>query len=160
MLALHNVKNVYLFTDSTICLYWLKKDIQTLGPFQRNRIIEIFRLFDSTCFYFVAGKFNPADFGTRMITSIESVNSDSSYHKGPLFLEDLDQAIKDKIVIPLKDLEVSTQDAQKGLDGMPAKTEMPPEYFENVLTLSEKQDCYPLEFDFLDNLQTSCLLNC
>ena len=159
MLALHNVKNVYLFTDSTICLYWLKKDIQTLGPFQRNRIIEIFRLFDSTCFYFVSGKFNPADFGTRMITSIESVNSDSSYHKGPLFLEDLDQAIKDKIVIPLKDLEVSTQDAQKGLDGMPAKTEMPPEYFENVLALSEKQDCYPLEFDFLDNLQTSCLLN-
>ena len=156
-LALRNVKEIYLFSDSTVALWWLKKPITTLGPFQRNRISEILRLLNNSLspIMHVRSAWNIADIGTRIISSLSQIEANSVFHKGPDFLGNLEKAIEDNIITPIEKLKISDNDVIEGIEGMPSKTEMPAEYLESVLAASISQEIYDPAIDTLFQPTTS-----
>ena len=102
-----NITNVHLYTDSLVCIHWIRSHfvnyakMQKLSVFVQNKL----RIIDGLCkqhpvtFHFTEGKLNPADFVTR-ICSYKTLIS-SSFFKGPDFLrlpEDSDPDLS--VVVP------------------------------------------------------------
>lgn len=59
--------NVYLWTDSSVVLCWLKKNPTTLKPFVGHRVKEIQNLYDESHWSHVRTHENPADIASRGI---------------------------------------------------------------------------------------------
>lgn len=57
--------DLYLWTDSSIVLGWLRKNPQTLKTFVANRVTEILSLSNKTSWRHIKTEENPADLGTR-----------------------------------------------------------------------------------------------
>ena len=77
------------WTDSTIVLSWIKGDASQWKVFVANRVREICRLTDPTCWYHCPGESNPADLVTRGISASKLVSS-SLWLKGPEWLSHSD----------------------------------------------------------------------
>ena len=77
---------VYLWTDSMICLHWLRDEKKKdRGVFVRNRVEKITSLFAREKILHVPGELNPADCASRGITTDELKNH-PLWWRGPPFL--------------------------------------------------------------------------
>ena len=128
------VKETFLFTDSQIVCWMLRKDTITLAQFQRNRVNEILRLVDSLdCIYHVRSSHNAADVGTRVQRDrLASAQPDSVFHRGPEFIRDIPMAVKNGIIKPIKDIEISSTLRAKGRGILPGAARMPAEYLDEI----------------------------
>ncbi|XP_055908033.1 uncharacterized protein LOC129942917 [Eupeodes corollae] len=79
-----NIKT-YAWTDSMITLAWIKGSPTTRTTFVANRISEIQSLTNIESWYHVNTKQNPADFGSRGLTTEELINNEM-WWDGPKFL--------------------------------------------------------------------------
>jgi hypothetical protein len=82
----YNVSNVYLWSDSTIVLSWLKMPYPRLQTFVRNRVSKIEQLTQNCTWRHVNSQANPADYVSRGLTPGEILNATMWWH-GPEFLQ-------------------------------------------------------------------------
>ena len=59
-----NIK-LFAWSDSNVCLHWISGKQKAYKPFVENRVTEIRRLLNISCWRHISGKSNPADFGTK-----------------------------------------------------------------------------------------------
>ena len=85
-LALTNVSKRILITDSTVCLWWLSKNLFDLAPFQRRRVQNILSYCDPEDIYHIRSKLNTSDIGTKKPEPLSCILPDSQFHKGPACL--------------------------------------------------------------------------
>lgn len=60
-------ENTYAWSDSQVTLAWIHGDPSRWKPFVKNRVLEIIERFDSTHWFYVHTKSNPADAASRGI---------------------------------------------------------------------------------------------
>ena len=72
-----DIVNRTLLTDSQIVLFWISNSQLPLKKWVRNRVIEINRLTDRKQWYFVEGKNNVADLGTRKGATVNDIQNDN-----------------------------------------------------------------------------------
>ncbi|XP_065213364.1 uncharacterized protein LOC135840665 [Planococcus citri] len=80
-------ENFYLFSDSQVTLSWIKLDPIKLKQFVSNRIVKIVALTKRENWFYVETKLNPADCGTRGLSS-NAFLSNSMWYEGPSWLTD------------------------------------------------------------------------
>ena len=85
-LALSNVSRRVLITDSTVCLWWLSKNLFDLAPFQKRRVQNILSYCDPEDIYHIRSKLNTSDIGTKKPESLSCILPNSQFHKGPACL--------------------------------------------------------------------------
>lgn len=78
-------ENIYLWTDSSIVLCWLKKDPTTLKQFVAYRVEEIQKFYDESHWHHVRTHENPADIASRGSMPNELINN-SLWFCGPVWL--------------------------------------------------------------------------
>ncbi|XP_011875960.1 PREDICTED: uncharacterized protein LOC105566505, partial [Vollenhovia emeryi] len=81
----HDVKSIYLWTDSTIVLAWLQSCSRTWTPFVANRVGEIQHLTTTRDWHHVSSQDNPADVLSRGVMP-SSLRLTSLWWSGPLWL--------------------------------------------------------------------------
>lgn len=91
--------NIRLFSDSTVVLGWLKKELSQLSVFVRNRVVKILKNHPSSLWSHVDGEINPADLGTRGLSSSKFITN-VMWFNGPSFIKDL--------TMPVSNVKVST----------------------------------------------------
>lgn len=79
------IDNTFLWTDSTIVLSWLSSEPNTWKTFVCNRVAEIQRLTEGSCWNHVSSSDNPADIISRG-AKIQDVSKSKLYWHGPDFL--------------------------------------------------------------------------
>ena len=125
-----------LCSDSEISLHWVRNENRRLATFQRNRVREIKRLFKNEEIYHVAGKDNPADVGTRKGVTIQDVDPNSKFYKGPDFLSlGLEGMIEKNFLRPIGDLVQQPKENADYQDGLVRKSEDIKELFIGVVNL-------------------------
>ena len=75
------------FTDSQAALFWLSSKDKPLKQWVRDKVIEISRLSDSERLFYIQGKDNPADIGTRKGAQIRDVDRYSKWICGTEWME-------------------------------------------------------------------------
>lgn len=80
-----NFKQIYFWTDSTICLHWIKDDPSKWKLFVANRVQEIQDLTDSNSWQHVVSEENPADLLSRGVTVTSLIKSNLWWY-GPEWL--------------------------------------------------------------------------
>jgi len=78
-------KKIYLWSDSTIALHWIKSVAREWKPFVSNRVTEIHSLIDPKCWHFCPRKSNPADKLTKPDSAVKLIQ-DEVWFKGAAFL--------------------------------------------------------------------------
>lgn len=81
----HTNIEYFCWTDSQVCLSWIKSTATKWKPFVCNRVIEIQGLTDPSRWRHCSGKTNPADLVTRGISAHHLCTSDLWWH-GPDWL--------------------------------------------------------------------------
>lgn len=76
---------MYLYTDSTVALYWLSKNPSELKTFVAHRVIEVKKNISNGNWSYVPSKENPADLCSRGLKAQDLVNNSLWWH-GPQFL--------------------------------------------------------------------------
>ena len=79
-------ENTFFWTDSEVCLHWIKIHAKSFKAFVAHRIGEIQSATDPTQWRHVPTAENPADVGTRPVT-ITELRSRDLWWKGPEFLQ-------------------------------------------------------------------------
>lgn len=79
------ISRVIFWTDSSVCLSWLKTDISKLKPFVANRVAAIAELAPAAVWRHVPTAQNPADLATRGVDP-QHVPSAALWWHGPEFL--------------------------------------------------------------------------
>lgn len=69
-------KQIYLWTDSTICLHWIKAEPSRWKLFVANRVQEIQNLTDSNSWHHVVSEENPADLLSRGVLVSNLIHND------------------------------------------------------------------------------------
>lgn len=77
--------NVYLWSDSTITLHWIKGDLSKWKAFVSNRVNQIHQLSRPENWFHVSSANNPADLISRGVTPSKLINSHLWLH-GPDYL--------------------------------------------------------------------------
>jgi hypothetical protein len=86
MLSLNlSINGLFLWSDSTILLCWLKKSEDRLEQFVHNRIVKIHQLTPNCIWHHVPTKSNPADLVSRGVFPQDIVKCNLWWH-GPEFL--------------------------------------------------------------------------
>ena len=102
------VKNKCLLSDSQISLFWVLNRHKKSNPFVQNRVYSIARLFDDDEIFYIPGKSNPADAGTKFshFHDIHLIVDESTlFRAGPKCMEDgVSKAVEKKSIIPMKDM--------------------------------------------------------
>ncbi|GBN78670.1 hypothetical protein AVEN_260252-1, partial [Araneus ventricosus] len=78
-------ENIFYWSDSQICIHWIKGKADDWKQFVRNRVSEIKEKTNPNWWHHCAGKFNPADKLTRGISAQALVN-DEIWFSGPPWL--------------------------------------------------------------------------
>ncbi|GBL78729.1 hypothetical protein AVEN_65284-1 [Araneus ventricosus] len=78
-------ENIFYWSDSQICIHWIKGKADDWKQFVRNRVSEIKERTNTNRWHHCAGKFNPADKLTRGISAQALVN-DEIWFSGPPWL--------------------------------------------------------------------------
>ncbi|GBM46537.1 hypothetical protein AVEN_17925-1 [Araneus ventricosus] len=78
-------ENIFYWSDSQICIHWIKGKADDWKQFVRNRVSEIKEKTNPNRWHHCAGKFNPADKLTRGISAHALVN-DEIWFSGPPWL--------------------------------------------------------------------------
>uniref|UniRef100_A0A8D8WGD5 Integrase catalytic domain-containing protein n=1 Tax=Cacopsylla melanoneura TaxID=428564 RepID=A0A8D8WGD5_9HEMI len=81
-----NIQTMYLFSDSTVALAWLKTPPHLLKTFVANRVVGILDLTLPSQWNHVPTDQNPADLGSRGCFPSQIVDNDLWWH-GPAFLQ-------------------------------------------------------------------------
>ena len=79
-------ENTYFWTDSEVCLHWIRIHAKSFKAFVAHRIGEIQSATDPSQWHHVPTAENPADVGTRPITILE-LKSNDLWWNGPEFLK-------------------------------------------------------------------------
>lgn len=132
--ALPHVDNVFLFTDSSIAGFWIRKPGAALADFHRNRVNVILRHVSVEDIYHCRTKHNGADIGTRP-HNIDATLPSSLYRKGPDFLADLNKAEEEGTITRLQNLSLSKEKLREAMSGLPGKITMPEEYLHSVMAV-------------------------
>ena len=85
--ALGKVDRKALLMDSTICAYWLMKDVDKLGSFQRLRAHNILSRCSRDEIFHIRSSWNSADVGTKRPEPISCILPDSLFASGPKILK-------------------------------------------------------------------------
>ena len=84
-IALPDIVNVTFWTDSAISLHWIRAESAKLKLWVGNRVKEIQELTSKAAWKHIDGSQNPADFGTRGISALETINN-KLWLQGPEWL--------------------------------------------------------------------------
>nr|XP_012147360.1 PREDICTED: uncharacterized protein LOC105663391 [Megachile rotundata] len=82
-----DIKETFLWTDSTIVLNWIKKQPNTLKTFVANRVADIQRKTDTESWRHIKSEHNPADLISRGVMPAQFHNNGFWFH-GPDWLAD------------------------------------------------------------------------
>ena len=102
-----NIKDVHLFTDSLVCLHWLRAANVTLDKMSKTAVFVMNRIskIQAVCnnnfkvkFHFIAGKENPADLVTRCPSGLQLEKS--NFWTGPRLSFSQLNLDPDQIVVP------------------------------------------------------------
>ncbi|XP_039451697.1 uncharacterized protein LOC120430658 [Culex pipiens pallens] len=96
-------RHVVLWCDSQVVLAWLKKPLDLLQTFVRNRVAEIRRETGGFIFKYIRSKDNPADLISRGMFPAALMNC-SKWWEGPQFLESVEYEEEPEIEIPDSEL--------------------------------------------------------
>ena len=91
-----NITNIELYTDSLVCLHWLRSYSVDFSKMQKQSVFVLNRLksIESACklhsitFHHMEGRLNPADHISRPVSY--NILSKTNYHSGPEFLTEPD----------------------------------------------------------------------
>ena len=81
------MENVYLHTDSLICLYWIEKQVEKLTTYVHNRVKIIQDSGLSDRIYYTNSNTNVADLVTK-IKPLSSYINNHTWEHGPKYMED------------------------------------------------------------------------
>ena len=102
------VKIKCLLSDSQISLFWILNRHKKSNPFVQNRVYSIARLFDDTEIFYIPGRFNPADAGTKFSNFPDihlMVDESTLFRAGPKCMEDgVQKAVEKGSIVPIKDM--------------------------------------------------------
>lgn len=101
----HPIKDVHLWSDSTIVLCWLDTLPHKLKSYYANRVIEIHELVPEAKWHHVPSTQNPADILSRGST-VNQLKSSSLWWNGPTWLTHEDQWPKTTANVPMANLEL------------------------------------------------------
>lgn len=102
---------VYYWTDSTIVIHWLKKNIQSLKPFVANRIETILSTSNVESWRHVPGNQNPADLLSRGCSS-EQLREERLWWNGPHWLLQSSDCWPRSTILRLNDDEITADEAE------------------------------------------------
>ena len=83
-----DISDIFCWTDSMICLYWIKNANKVYEKFIQNRLCKIRALYDINFWKYVESSRNPADIVSRGCTLNSIKDSDLWFH-GPNYLNDM-----------------------------------------------------------------------
>ena len=136
--ALPHVGGVYIFTDSSIAGFWIRKASAALATFHKNRVNVILRHVNVEDIFHCRTKHNSADVGTRP-HNVDATFPDSFYRKGPDFLQNLKEAEEEGIITKLRNLSLSKEKLREAMAGLPGKVIMPDDYLHSVLAVPDNE---------------------
>ncbi|XP_054719061.1 uncharacterized protein LOC129228407 [Uloborus diversus] len=84
-------QKIFYWTDSQICLHWIKGNADEWKQFVRNRVKEIQTKTNPSNWFFCNGKDNPSDKLTRGIR-VQALVNDKVWFYGPAWLNELDMS--------------------------------------------------------------------
>ena len=135
-IILGHATKMMIFCDNKTALCWTRGEPERLITYIRRRVKILNQFCSENERYYVKTKFNISDIGTRLDVTVNDCGPDSVWYNGPSFLANIDKAIEDKIVEPLKDLAPSQTEKEMLADGCGAKGyDLPEDYF--VMGLGE-----------------------
>ena len=79
-------ENIYYWTDSKNCLYWINTPACSVKTFVANRVGEIQNRTEISSWRHIPGELNPADIATRP-PSLDKLSKNKVWWNGPTFLE-------------------------------------------------------------------------
>jgi hypothetical protein len=85
------IKEIFLWTDSTVTLAWLRKPGSNWKTFVGNRVQQIQELYDESKWRHVPTQLNPADHGSRGIMAHNLIDLDQWFY-GPEFLLEYEES--------------------------------------------------------------------
>ena len=144
------VKDIYFFCDNKVASKWTQKDPSLLARETRRQVAHFldkvrkrFEVCGDIKLYYIPSSMNIADYGTRLGVRMEDLSPDSTWFNGPHFLQDVDKAINDGILIHHSKITLSKNEEETLLDEMPGRG-MPKEYLmiNNIMA-----DCKPDPYD-------------
>lgn len=98
-------KSLYLWSDSTVVLAWLKRQPNTLNTFVANRVAKIQSLSQNDQWHYVPSNLNPADLASRGTTP-QVLASSSLWWHGPPFLQMPENSWPSNPSIQIKDTDL------------------------------------------------------
>ncbi|XP_018375289.1 PREDICTED: uncharacterized protein LOC108769043 [Trachymyrmex cornetzi] len=101
----HTIKDVHLWSDSTIVLCWLDTLPHKLKTYYANRVTEIHELIPEAKWHHVPSAQNPADMLSRG-TTVDQLRSNSLWWHGPTWLAHEDQWPKPIANVPTAKIEL------------------------------------------------------
>ncbi|XP_018396277.1 PREDICTED: uncharacterized protein LOC108774625 [Cyphomyrmex costatus] len=104
----HPIKEVHLWSDSTIVLRWIDTFPHKLKTYYANRVTEIHELVPEAKWHHVPSAQNPADMLSRG-TTVDQLKSSSLWWNGPTWLTQEDQWPKIKPNMPTDNLKLSEE---------------------------------------------------
>lgn len=113
---------VHYWSDSTITLFWIRRDTATLKPFIRNRVTVIQQITDQSSWRHVPGDSNPADMLSRGM-STKDLKHSKCWWEGPPWLKQSKDHWPSNVMPPLspEEIEVEKRDSISAHVGL-AKT--------------------------------------
>ncbi|XP_035230633.1 uncharacterized protein LOC118202575 [Stegodyphus dumicola] len=103
---------VYMWTDSSITLHWIRSDVKRWKPFVQNRVKEIQKNSDVLNWRYTPGEHNPADLLTRG-ENVKHLKQNSIWWEGPTWLKEEMEHWPKPNLCSTKNIEDSNKELRK-----------------------------------------------